>query len=516
MSVQDLNRVHRRYIRVSNYFKSAWTFRQFIQGLQKVFTDLAQIEEGPNDFQGVYGELKLVSQNLSESAAEAASAMLDDVERKMVPLIQSLLAVDEQVSPGLLRLFFQRVKNYDDNILTQLVKFYLYSKDGDTWRADRLDKGDFLATKLAEEYSETRDTFLLRDPAYLREVAQGFFTALGSPPPPESEVVTIRDEILALGRRIEEVESMDELHERRLIPLYRDRKHGLGERFFLPKVLHAIWTTNLKLKNRVHQLYRQEEQRIVAEYQQVFELERDVPIDVQLGKELSQFRVAVERFEDQLQGENLRLDDLAQLRRKVRELVPRLQRDAASTGPFVQPPEVREFLAEASLDDIATAHRPPAGSDLEYVQKQFDAIVATLDDTNPTTDPRKVALQPEAFALGLGAREILAYRRLYGGVTCDHDLEQFILEAASLRARIEEEVDDIKSILDDSAIARDAPVFSKARQTTRRGDLCLRKFSHRLEQAVLEGDGVEAKELQLLKMRMMRAHSGLWLMVHRK
>ena len=515
MSVQDLNRVHRRYIRVSNFFKAAWTFRQFIQGLQKVFTDLTPFREDPDDFQSIYGALKLVSQNLSESAADAASAMLDDVERKMVPLVQGLLAVDDQVSPGLLRLFFQRVKNYDANILTQLVKFYLYSMDGDLWRADRLDKGDFLATRLAEEYSDSRDTFMLRDPAYLREVAQGFFTALGAPQASEAEVVATRDELLALGRRIEEVESMDELHERRLIALYRDRKHSLNERFFHPKILHAIWTTNLKLKNRVHQLYRQEEQRIVAEYQQVFELERDVPIDVQLGKELSQFRVSVERFEEQLQGENLRLEDLAQLRRKVRELVPRLQRDVSSTGPFVQPVEVREFLAETSLEDIATVHRPPADADLDFVQSQFDAIIATLDDTNPTTDPRKVALQPEVFSLGIGAREILAYRRLYGGVTCDHDLEQFILEAAALRARIEQEVDDIKGILDDSAVSQDAPVFSKARRTARRGDLYLKRFAHRIEQAVLDSDGVEAKQLQLLKMRMMRAYSGLWLMVHR-
>ena len=515
MSVQDLNRVHRRYIRVSNFFKSAWTFRQFVQGLQKVFTDLPPIQEASGDFQSVYGELKLVSQNLSESAADAAAGMLDDVERRMVPLVQNLLAADEHVSPGLLRLFFQRVKNYDDSILTQLVKFYLYSKDGGTWRADRLDKGDFLATKLAEEYNDSRDTFMLRDPAYLREVAQGFFTALGAPAMAEADVVSLRDEILGLGRRIEEIESMDALHERRLIALYRDRKHALGERFFHPKVLHAIWTTNLKLKNRIHQLYRQEEQRIVAEYQQVFELERDVPIDVQLAKELSQFRTSVERFEEQLQGENLRLDDLAQLRRKVRELVPRLQRDAAATGPFVQPPEVREFLADNAMDTIATTNVPPASSDLDYVQKQFDAIVSTLDDTNPTTDPRKIALQPEAFALGLGAREILAYRRLYGGVTCDHDLEQFILEAAALRARIEEEVEEIKGILDDTAVARDAPIFSKARHTVRRGDLYLRRFSHRMEQAVLDGDGVEGKEIQVLKMRMMRAFSGLWLMVHR-
>lgn len=63
MSAEDLNRVHRRYIRVSNAFKSAWTFHQFLQGVSKVFTHLGPTEY-PADFQTLYGELKEVSKNL--------------------------------------------------------------------------------------------------------------------------------------------------------------------------------------------------------------------------------------------------------------------------------------------------------------------------------------------------------------------------------------------------------------------------------------------------------------------
>ena len=152
MSAQDLKRVHRRYVIVSNTLKSAWTFHQFIQGLRKAFADLPA-SDYPADFQSLYGELKEVSENLSETSAEAASNQLDQVETGLMPLIQDLLAFDERISPGLLRQFFQRVKNFDDNILTQLVKFYLYTRNGGDWKVDRLDKADFLSTKLAEEYS---------------------------------------------------------------------------------------------------------------------------------------------------------------------------------------------------------------------------------------------------------------------------------------------------------------------------------------------------------------------------
>ncbi len=516
MSVQELNRVHRRYIRVSNYFKSAWTFHQFIQGLHKVFSDL-QTPHYPADFQSIYGDLKEISQNLSETTTEAANTKLDEVEQKLAPMVQALLSVDEQVSPGLLRLFFQRVKNYDDNILTQLVKFYLYSKDGDDWNFDRLDKADFLSTKLAEEYNDMRDVFVQRDPTFVREVAQSFWAALGGNQVSEIDIETLREEIRSFVKKIEEADSMDDLHKRRLIPEYRDVKHRLGDVYFQPKVLQAVLETNLALKNLTQRLYRREEQRIIAEYQQVFELERDVPVDVQLGEELSQFRSAVERFEQQLQGENVRLDELANLRQKVRELMPKLQpeQDPAETGPFVQPPEVREMLE----DDLEATNPAISGEGLSpefsYVEEAFSVLVQKLDDTNPTVDPRKIILQPEIFGLGLGAREVVAYRRLFGGMRCDRELEHFVLRSAALRSVMEDDVEDIKGILDDSAVSRESPAFTKARRSTRIGDYFLRVFDHRLEQAVLAGDVSEARSLQHLRVRLMRTYSGLWLMVYR-
>ena len=505
MSAQDLNRVHRRYIIVSNTFKAAWTFHQFIQGLRKAFADLPGTDY-PADFQSLYGELKLVSENLSETSTEAAGSQLDQVETGLMPLIQELLAFDEQISPGLLRQFFQRVKNFDDNILTQLVKFYLYTRNGGDWNLDRLDKADFLSTKVSEEYNESRVAFVLRDRTSLRELAQGFWAALAVAPLAEDAVESVSRDIKVLEQEIRSIDSIDGLHEHHLIQRYRDLKHSLGDAFFQPRIWHTVLDANLVMKNHIQQLYRRDEQRIIAEYQQVFELERDVPVGVELGEELSEFRVAVERFENQLRGENVRLAELAELRERVRELVPKLQPDVESTLPFVPPPEAQEgekpAVAEALAEDV-------------FVEEQYQAIVSALDDTNPTLDPKRIALQPEIFGLGLGPREVVAYRRLFGGTTCDRGLEQFVLRSAALRALIEKQVEEIKGILDDTASTRDAPIFAEARQTAGLGDLFLRRFEHRIEQAVLSGDGLEAQALQILKMRMMRGYSGVWLMVHR-
>ncbi len=510
MSTQDLNRVHRRYVVVSNTFKSAWTFHQFLQGLCKVFPDIPVVDY-PADFQSIYSDLKLVSENLSETSTQAASDQLDHVEQQLTPLLLDLLAADERIAPGKLRQFFQnqRVKSFDDNILTQLVKFYLYGRNNGRWNPDHLDKADFLATKVAEEYNETRSAFMLRDPTQLRDLAQGFWAALGVAPLADEEVEAWCREIKALEEEIRSIDSIDELHRHSLIQRYRELKHSLGDAFFLPKVWYAVLEVNLVLKNHIQQLYRRDEQRIIAEYQQVFELEREVPVDVQLSEELTEFRFAVERFEDQLQGENVRVAELAELRERVRELVPKLQpsSDVETSDPSGTPEEVSDKVAIVGVAE--------AGDEEEYVAERYQAIIGALDDTNPTIDPKKVALQPEIFALGLGPREVVAYRRLFGSEECDRTLEQFVLRAASLRALVEQEVEEIKSILDDTAASGEAPIYAKARQTVRFGDLFLRRFEHRIEEAVLNSDGLEARALQVLKMRMMRGYSGLWLLVHR-
>lgn len=498
MAVQDLSRVHRRYIHISNGFKSAWTFHQFIQGLRKLF-----VEDGPPDypadFQAVYSDLKEVSQNLSEQTTQQASQQLEDVEKGLTPLVQALLEADKQISPGLLRRFFQRVKNYDDNILSQLVKFYLYFRAGQGWDSDRLDKADYLTTKVSEEYLEDRGIFVLRDRTHVRETAQGFWAALAAEEIAEAETQAVCQELETFRRDISTVDSIDDLHKQKLVQRYRDFKHRLSDTFFHPKVLPAIVETNLALKNQTQQLYHRDERRIIAEYQQVFELERDVPVDVQLKEELDQFREAVDRFEERLQKENVRLEELATLRKKVRELMPKLQ------------PEVPEAIPAAEMG----AAEPQVSADDEYVAEQYAAIFAALDDTDSMTDPKKIALQPEVFGLGLEGREVVAYRRLSSRAACDRGLEEFILRAAALRGRIESEVEEIKGILDDTAITREAPIFGVARATVRRADLVLRHFEHLIEQTVLNAESTDGQAIQVLKMRLMRAFAGLWLMVNK-
>lgn len=517
MTVQDLNQVHRRYIRLSSAFKSAWTFHQFLQGLRKVFIDRAP-HEYTVDFHGIYGQLKTASEKLNASTIGEVAQQLDRIEPQVEGLIESLRSADEQISPTVLREFFQRVKNFDDNILSQLVRFYLYSRNGQGWDEDRLDKADFVTTKLCEEQLGSGDHYGTRDRSDLREIAQGLWSTLGIPPLPDDVADGLCRELEKLRGECKAVDSIDDLSEHSLVKRYREFKHGLGDRFFEPRVLPQIVETNLALKNGIQSLYRREEQRIVAEYQQVFELEREVPVDIQLSEELQQFRGAVERFEKRLQGSDLRLDELAELRRRVRQLIPRMQPESSSNEPFVTPIEVLQEHVDPAQGDTARPLPPPATTEDAHLETQYRTIVKTLDQIVPTMDAKKASLQPELFSLGIHAREVTAYRRLFGSGTqgCNRKVEEYILRASALRLRIEQEVEQIMGILDDSSVSREGPVFDEGAVTCRLGDLFLRQFDHLIEQAILNGTLKDIRTLRFLKMRLMRSYSGLWLLLYRE
>lgn len=511
-TVQELSVLHRRYADISHRFRAGWTFHQFLQSLAKT---LLQHVEDPHstEFQNLYNGLKEISQNLNASEPERLRARLEAIDRRLTELIGALDAEDTKVTPDLLRQFFRRVKNYDEKILSQLVKFYLYVNQDGVWPADRLDKADFLLARLSEEVDDRTGELVLRGHTRLNEIFQGLWAQVGAAPPGDQVVEEHRAEIDALRHEMNEVESLDRLNESGLIRRYRDLKHGMEKLYFHPELLLAIQETNLVFKSRIQKLYRQEEQRIVAEYQRVFELEREVPFDTQLDRELGEFREEIERFEKQLQREEFRLGDIALIRQKVKQLLPRLTAGRPPTVERPAVPRVGMESGELALNKAAEAASSPMQSQEELLGEHYRRLVDTLREVNPPDlHPERVVLKPEVFALRVEPREVEAYRRLFGRQECDRELEQFLLESAALRMRINEEAQEISSLLDETSVTGDSIVFARARLTCRAGDASLRRFNHVLNELMMDGGMAECRQIQLLRMRLMRDYSGLWLL----
>ncbi|HXT52703.1 MAG TPA: hypothetical protein VN811_16810, partial [Thermoanaerobaculia bacterium] len=162
MSVQELSALHKRYVDVSDRFKSSWTYHQFLQGLHKL-TGEGELGQYATEFQAVYGLLKEVSQHLTAASTDRVRNELEMVERRLQDLNRWLLQEDGKVVPSQLRMFFQRVRNYNDGILVQLVKFYLYVRPNAEWGQELHDKLDFLITKLSEEAPGPQGPWAVQD-----------------------------------------------------------------------------------------------------------------------------------------------------------------------------------------------------------------------------------------------------------------------------------------------------------------------------------------------------------------
>jgi hypothetical protein len=513
MSVHEIGTLHQRYIELSGRFKSAWTFHQFLQGLHKLLMD-GELAQHSAEFQATYGLLKEVSGNLSSATTDRVRNELEMVDRRLQELNRWLVQEDSRVSPSLMRMFFQRVRNYNEAIILQLVKFYLFIRPQIEWGQDHNDKVDFLVTKLAEEAQGPQGPWILRSRSQIRETLASLWKLANGQEVSSDEVAALCTEMASLKRRISETSSFDELIEQRLIRHYRSRKLDLGPMFFHPDVLVAIVEANLGLRNHIQQLYRREEQKIVADYQRIFELEQQVPVDQQLDVELGTFRQEVESFERSLQQESLSLEELGRLREHVRSLIPRLTRLQESQRLLAGAEGLSLAPRVAEAEDASP--EPFRGPDHELVGVHHAALLRALEDISGELSPKLAAVSPDLFSFRLEPREVVAYRRLS---TEEGDgspgLEAFLLRAAALRTRLAEEGEEIRGILDDTAVTRDAPVFQRARDSVRLADRYLRRLDHEIDAEVLEGSVAAARELQVLRMRLVQEMAGIWLLIHR-
>ncbi|MEA2692601.1 MAG: hypothetical protein QOJ16_1988, partial [Acidobacteriota bacterium] len=392
---------------------------------------------------------------------------------------------------------------------TQLAKFYVYAQRGDHWQHDRLDKVDFLLTRLSEEDLDQTSGPVLRDPRRLGEVFQALWALVAVAPPPPAEVAVHRAAIEEIRLEVLRVENLDQLNEGNLVRRYRDLKHGLGNLFFEPELALAVQETNLTLKGRIQKLYRQEERRIAAEYQRVFELEREVPVSGELDSELAEFHQEIERFEKQLERDEFKLEDLASIRQRVRSLLPRLTeaRSTVATGSH--------RLGDTGEHRAAAAASAPLPEREDVLGEHFRHVVDHLREVNPELSPEKVVLTPGIFPLRLEPREVVAFKRLYGNGDYDRELEQFLLEAAALRVRVNEEAQEIAGIMDETSVTGEAPIYTRARLTVRAADAYLWRFQHVLSELQLAGNAAEGRQIQMLRMRLMRDYSGLWLLAYK-
>jgi hypothetical protein len=495
VTVHDLTSLHRRYVDLAGRFKAAWTFHQFLQGMQKFFAE-ASIPSYPTELAEVHATLKQVSESLTGNDSGVGLALLERAGVQLEQTVAVLSAADARVTPPLLRQFFERVKSYDDQILAQMVRFYLSLAAEEGLAGDRLDKVDFLLTKLSEEVDPVSGSAVLRDRARLRSIFDGFWSGLDGLTADPSWIEEHKAEIAAFRREAVGAPDLGAFASSQLMRRYREAKRLLGRYLFHPDLLLAVAETNLAIKNKLRQSFRAEEQRILDESQRILAAAEGYAPSPAVP-DVSQLRRAYEEVERKQRADNLKLEDLAFLRREVEELRPRLLSR--------MPDEIGEGEAEGD----------GAGSPEALIAPHLRELVAALETTDDRASTKEAALSRDLFHLRLEAREVVAYRRLHVEPAGDPQLERLLLEAAALRQRVAAEATEISEVLDETQVTRDSPAFERARRTTQVAEEYVQRLGSRVDEAIQAGSFGEAQQLQLLRMRLIRDYSGLWLLVSR-
>jgi len=251
-------------------------------------------------------------------------------------------------------------------------------------------------------------------------------------------------------------------------------------------------------------------------------------ITTELRELLRTFATVRRRFDLARQEENLRREDMLQLRRTLTQIIERYdaaltQQGAAGTDPSgpsrleddTTPTNVASRAAAVPAPDPRAhpleAELPPDPLLADYTSK----IAYALDMAGRDHDPATTAQAKELASLRLEPCEIEAFRRIVDGQspagTLIGERDRLYLQTAALRVRIDEEAREI-----DRMRSRDRErlelFLERASQTLQRAAEMERRFHWFIDDALYRSDTENLDPLHRTRFRLLRAYSGLWLL----
>ena len=507
---EDVNPLHRSYMELSTRYRAAWTYHRFIQGLRKFFGN-RDLADYPADFQALYASLKDVSRKLNDPDPQAQIEALGAIKVDLDRLLEVLDEEDAKMEPSLLRLFFQRVKSPDERILLDLVRFYQEIQADRSWEPERVDKVDFLLTRLGELVIGADRS---GDKKRLARVLEG--VAAGQPAADleiDPQRLANRQTMLRAARNeIRQARDFEDLTERDLLNHYREVKHGLGRVLLDRTILPLVVDTNLVVGARIRELSEAEEDRLLADYERVSQLEESGRIGRRLAGAVTALHQQVEEFQKRVQSGDVRMADLSALRSSVQDILVKLE-----SGERLEASDL-PLAAEGEEDVLPSPTTAPSVGSVLANRDERRLIGAELRELlsglhQARTSGESAGRAPELLHYRLEQREALAYARLCDGDLCDERLERFLLAAAALRRRINREVVELQDVRGETGAAN-FEVSDETAGILRLADWYLRQFSHFREGHLETGEMVLASNLGRLRMRLMRDYAGLWLMAN--
>jgi hypothetical protein len=531
-SIVDLKTLHDAYTRLTEKFKTFWTFHQFLQGVHKTF--FGDVPGYQIDFQGLYDQIKSVTTILNVQPPPVVMDQINQLDGRLDVVYRALSADDEKIAASWVRRFFEKVRTEDEKLLLAILRFYFHSRQVSP---EAIDKMDFLVTLVGARRSLDDGRYLPRFPQELTKLFAGLLGLLRRAPAPAAELTAAVKALGLIRQDIDGCDRFEDLTEKKILDSLRTVKHRLGPAYYDTNVLSAILEANLAAKNRFQTLYRNEERRIFESSQQLLDIERELSrrpevADADLQEEFRRFRQFKEEFDKNRNEGEIRHGQVTRLAEAIDQLMARLDGTGEAAGdalPEVLPAIDEEDLAEASetisgffpgRDAVATPPEPPMqGGRLpafikdgllgEYASK----ILYSIDMLRGGAGSGQAAYGASLSRFRLEPWEVRSARRIQAEEP-DSNAEEsaydnLYLEGAALRLMVDDIATRLKATSGEPADASD---LDKAGECLGRAQDLDRRFRQALEATGPEGLPERLNELTRSRFRLLRAFSGLWLL----
>lgn len=504
MSVAEIGALHSRYVRLSDKFKALWTFHQFASGVYKNFLD--EVLPYNIAFQEIYEEIRRGGDAIQSSDGALAAQMMDKSERELSSIVARQIHADQKISASILRRFFEKLRNQDEKIIFNLIKFYLYA---DSIDGDQRDKLDFLFTRIAEEFIEERGEYSSRDSLELRKQILGLIQVWPAPEPRREQAAELVKAIRMLQDDVERVSRFEQFSERNLLVRARELKHSIGDLFLDPDVLLAITACNISTKNRFALLYRDEEQKMLDDAKRLLENESAIARgfgerNPELLDEMERFKRFKSEFDESRAQSNVKHNVVTGLKTSLSNILAQLDRNLdASSAPGGDAPTF-----DVDADRVAMKF-----GDDPVLYPSLVRLFSVLDSFDDDMASDQIVTAPSTKNLRLESWEVDAYRKLYrGALRSDGESEELLLlylRAAAIRIRIEEQASAFALSAKNST--PDGLLLAEVKESLDRAKELDLRFKDFLSEGIATPTQKALHRLYRSRLRLLRGFSGLWL-----
>ncbi len=547
-----------RYAELSDRFRSVWTFYQFLGGVHK------HIGDGDlpltYDFQGLYRQLKELTPRPGTPDERDQERAMIRLERDLAKVHDRLGEIERAFPPSLLRRFFDHLKRQDEKILAALIKFYLLS---DTLGEDTFDKLDILLTRFCEAPLDD-GRVLPRDSQEVNTFLDRLAVFAEVPAMTTAEDLPLIQALQQVHAELDTIPDFPTLLKSQIFDRYRAQKKRLGIALLHPPILREVMACNMAAKNRFKQLYQEEEVRILEDTNRILEIERHLEKNPDLAHEelrrqIEAFRQSRSRFDSSRKEGNVRRDDLVELRRAMNSVlvefdsaswlgaadksVPAAGRDGAlQLAPAPRPSAAAAAASVAQPARSGVGHdgstalfaaQPSGSAELLEVGPAQRAAVADFFSPDPLIDgelqkiiygfelvewndsAEAVVRSKGLVNLRLEPWEATAYRALADGTftsgSLDWELRRFLLAAAALRVKIDEEVVEIARLNQGNHADHLLTALDHSAQTLDRAREVSRRFKWFVDDQLFRGHTDHLEQLNRCHFRLLHSYSRLWL-----